>query len=344
MRGRYASGSDSSDGGGGGGVPLAAALRTLDLAAGLRRGGADYCAAAAELASILGSLYSARGFSKEARRLAERDAHAAVALCDGSAAALLALRGVARAAERVLPAQRRAALLREHRQRLVALARARDDGDGAAAAAPAADLPPECVAAIFAQLGDPIALARAACVCRAWRATAAADALWAPLLDLAWGGCAGAPPRAAAEAAGAGGAPAAAPAAGWPRARFAALAADAGDWLAPWRCRRVLVAGSVRWATPAAWRRAVAGRGPAGLGASAAAAFLSADQVVLWLHRRTPAALAQFSAAARERERALLRRHAAGGGAARAAAAAAPAAPPPPRAGELRFWQQPSIE
>jgi hypothetical protein len=336
MRGRYVSGSDSSDDGGGGGVPLAAALRTLDLAAGLRRGGADYCAAADELASILGSLYGS--LSKEARRHAERDAHAAVALCDGSAAALLALRGVARAAERALPAQRRAALLREHRQRLVSLARARESADGDAAAAPAADLPPECVAAIFAHLNDPIALARAACVCRAWRAAAAADALWAPLLEMAWGGCAGAPPRAAAETSG--GAPAAAPAAGWPRARFAALAADAGDWLAPWRCRRVLVAGSVRWATPAAWRRAVAGRGPAGLCASAAVAFLSADQVVLWLHRRTPAALAQFSAAARERGHALLRRHAAGGGAARAAAAAAAA----PRAGELRFWQQPSME
>ena len=107
----------------------------------------------------------------------------------GEAAA--AARAVARAAAAALPASRAAAVAAAHRAAALAQRRAAKKREAAEAEAlplheagpPAEALHEDSLAAVLAAL-DARSLARAACVCRAWRAAAAAaDAeLWRPLL------------------------------------------------------------------------------------------------------------------------------------------------------------------
>jgi ribosomal protein L37E len=98
---------------------------------------------------------------------------------------------VARAAAAALPASRSASVAAAHRTAALAQRRAARKREAAEADAlplccagpPAGALHGDALAVVLAAL-DPRSLARAACVCRAWRdASAAADAeLWRPLL------------------------------------------------------------------------------------------------------------------------------------------------------------------
>jgi hypothetical protein len=282
-----------------------------------------------------------------------------------------------RAVDRALPQSKRVALIRQHKQAAVAATRSRrpgsaagggggGDGEGAAAAAPLLqELPRECVDVVLCHL-DPVTLAQAACVCRAWRAAAAADALWRPHLARTFGAAAAAADDADAGARQA--APAASrsacsslsaapagtaapgpsghhPAApdggggGGAARRFAALAALAPGWLAPWRTSRVAfpARGGVRWMSAATWRRLLAAHPapPLGMAATPNLVFLSPGEVAVWLDRRTRATLVQFQAGRRAEAAAVAGWARRGGGAAAGAAAAAASAA---RLGAMRFW------
>ena len=158
------------------------------------------------------------------------------------------------AAERRLPQARRQALGREYRAAGVTLARrgrrgrvqaarqiAGDDSGAAEEPASFDELPMEVTVAVMRYL-DPLTLATAACVSRAWRQAASDDWLWQPLLQQALGTPRSSSGSTAGDGSGCGGA-ASVEAAG-SRIRFAQLAAASpGALLLRWKTNRIELSG-----------------------------------------------------------------------------------------------------
>lgn len=120
------------------------------------------------------------------------DAVAAIRLCDQRAQSQAMLASLVRSASRVLPQQKRNALLSEHKRWSVASRRAAkklaedapggssladDEGEGDVGEAVFGELPMEVVSVIFQHL-DPLSLAASSCVCTAWQQEALQGRLW----------------------------------------------------------------------------------------------------------------------------------------------------------------------
>ncbi|KAF6252761.1 hypothetical protein COO60DRAFT_500302 [Scenedesmus sp. NREL 46B-D3] len=188
-------------------------------------------------------------------------------------AALLAV------ATRVLPQQKRNQLVKLQRSAAVAASRAcRKHAEGSGFAAGTGygaddaegvvvlgDVPLEVVRGIL-QAVDPLSLAAASCVCRAWRELAADDGLWQHHLQQAFPGTAQQQRRRFAQQQQQQIASGSATGSGSSRAdtcsvhkQFAAAALRHPSVLVPWRSCRVLAGGRLQWAPPGA----AAGAAPA---------------------------------------------------------------------------------
>ncbi|KAF6256976.1 hypothetical protein COO60DRAFT_1640328 [Scenedesmus sp. NREL 46B-D3] len=192
--------------------------------------------------------------------------------------AVAALLAVAR---RVLPQQKRNQLVNLQRSAAVAASRAcrkhagaegsgfaagtgygADDAEGVVVLG---DVPLEVVRGIL-QAVDPLSLAAASCVCRAWRELAADDGLWQHHLQQAFPGTAQQQRRRFAQQQQQQIASGSATGSGSSRAdtcsvhkQFAAAALRHPSVLVPWRSCRVLAGGRLQWAPPGA----AAGAAPA---------------------------------------------------------------------------------
>lgn len=317
---------------------LSASYKAIDIRRGLLSQ-ATYRTAVHELERIISCLYRGRQFEKEARRLVEADVHIAINECSRYGMPFLsltplpfvfhfhrspmskcsaeldcrALQLLMAAVEKSFPQAKRQALAREFKQRMLQFRRAgrRQQGSSVISANDSStsdsedsppsfvNLPRECMDIILQHL-DPSSLAMAACTCKSWHKAATVDELWEPLLKFTFGS--GALPSIEANTS--------------ENADntqfyhcFSRLSVQYPEWLLPWTTDRITCHGVVRWISHQTRDRVMAAPGPAGVAwnRSVGVAFLTPDEVVVWLDRRTPKWLAVVMTTWRRREQERLR-------------------------------------
>ena len=219
------------------------------------------------------------------------------------------------AVEKSFPQAKRQALLREYKQRMLQFRRAArrqnrstKENDTASTSSDSdetvpsfVNLPNECMDIILRQL-DPISLAAASCTCHSWHFAATKNELWQPLLRLTFG-----------SAASPTNSPTNEPACDLNTLyykRFCTLASQHSACLLPWTSDRITCHGlGVRWIAQQTRDRVMASPGPAGVAwnRSLGIAFMTPDEVVIWLNSRTPKWLSTRMTLWRRREQERLR-------------------------------------
>lgn len=149
------------------------------------------------------------------------------------------------------------------------------------------DLPINCKIKICSLL-DPISLVRLSIADKIWHDVAILDDIWIELLQLTFGEiefC-------------------------WDnhefdknkskrniQRQFSQLAFNNMDCLMPWRSRRVMCHGSIRWISSPTWKRMLEHPGAHGISRNSKlkVLFLTPEDVVLWLSTRDPSILNSFS-------------------------------------------------
>ncbi|KAF5829300.1 hypothetical protein DUNSADRAFT_16281 [Dunaliella salina] len=122
--------------------------------------------------------------SKRCQAAMAADALRAVEVCDRRPQCIEATQQVVKAAEKVLPQQKRSEIQAEFERKMQSLARADCKGKGMSAEnsnseEAASDVPiPDSVMHIILARLDPVSLARASCVCRSWHVLGSAPDLW----------------------------------------------------------------------------------------------------------------------------------------------------------------------
>mmetsp|Transcript_17259 Transcript_17259/g.45198 ORF Transcript_17259/g.45198 Transcript_17259/m.45198 type:complete len:385 (+) Transcript_17259:74-1228(+) len=119
--------------------------------------------------------------SKRCQAALAADALRAVEVCDRRPQSLEATQQVVKAAEKVLPQQKRSKIQAEFKRKMQSLARAdrknKEGSDAEDEAASDVPIPDSVMHIIFARL-DPVSLACASCVCRSWHHLGNAPDLW----------------------------------------------------------------------------------------------------------------------------------------------------------------------
>lgn len=247
------------------GPAIERAYDILDIRVTMKMGGM-YEQAVGELDAIVSSLYKARDVPKKVKSSLESDVMAAMDTLDWeNESHRNALARLMNTVNAVFPKLKKGIVMREYRQKNVLVSRRR----GKKRNRPEIQHIPDDIKLIIFEKMDPYNLARARCVCKAWRDLASSTELWAPLHNVTFGEVLRDPE---------------------PMMSFSIYASEYPELLLPWLTKRIALHGYVRLMSKASWSRHV--RSVRGLGLACRGAkypkmamFLSPCEVALWLSR-----------------------------------------------------------